>query len=139
MNAMQEGIIKSSYFHFAVSAAGGVAFNYDESGNMTYRGSHDQELVWDAENRLTEVKNFTSGQTLASFVYDGFDDRVFKTEDGSTTLYVNPYYEIQNYDIAQEQVAPHYYLGGRKDPILVNSWVILLEVWEDWTRIPRSA
>ncbi|MFO8011461.1 MAG: RHS repeat-associated core domain-containing protein, partial [Dehalococcoidia bacterium] len=85
-----------------------------ENGNMIYRGSHDQELVWDAENRLTEVKDSTSEETMASFTYDGFDDRVFKTEGGSTTLYINPYYEIQNYDTAEEKVVPHYYFGGQE-------------------------
>jgi YD repeat-containing protein len=43
-------------------------------------------IEWDAENRLTAVKQ--GGDTLASFSYDANGRRATKTADGITTSYV---------------------------------------------------
>jgi RHS repeat-associated protein len=69
---------------------------------MTARGS--QTLTWDLENRLTAV----SGG--ASFVYDGDGNRVKKTENGETVIYVNKYYER---NITNPEVTTSYYLGSK--------------------------
>jgi RHS repeat-associated protein len=57
---------------------------YDPSGNLTSDGTRTFE--WDAENRLTAVKQ--GGNTLASFTYDGNGRRATKTAGGVTTTYV---------------------------------------------------
>jgi phage gp45-like len=71
-------------------------------GNMTTRGT--QTITWDVENRVTAV---TGG---ASFVYDGDGNRVKKTENGETILYVNKYYEK---NITTGIATTSYYLGDR--------------------------
>ncbi len=86
----------------AVSSVSGNNYVYDNNGNMTTRGS--QILTWDVENRVTSI---TGG---ASFVYDGDGNRVKKTENDETILYVNKYFE-KNLDT--EEVTTYYYLGDK--------------------------
>jgi len=43
--------------------------------------------------------------------YHGNGDRILKTENGETTLYVNQYYEI---NLTTGEETSHYYLGGRQ-------------------------
>jgi RHS repeat-associated protein len=59
-------------------------FTYDSNGNLTSDGTKTYE--WDAENRLTAVKE--GANTLASFTYDGKGRRATKTAGGVTTSYV---------------------------------------------------
>jgi RHS repeat-associated protein len=87
---------------YAVSSVGATNYDYDDNGNMHTRGS--QTLTWDVENRVTAV---TGG---ASFLYNGDGNRVKKTENGETILYVNKYFE-KNLDT--EEVTTYYYLGGK--------------------------
>jgi hypothetical protein len=53
----------SAHIH-AVTSVGSMSYGYAANGNMIERGN--QELLWDAENRLTCVSD--NGTT--SFVYD---------------------------------------------------------------------
>ncbi len=87
----------------AVTAVGGTSYAYDANGNMTTRGS--QSLTWDVENRLTGVTG------SASFVYDGDGKRVKKVEGGTTTVYVNRYYEKKIG--TPDEITLYYYLGDR--------------------------
>jgi RHS repeat-associated protein len=59
-------------------------FGYDANGNLSSDGTKTYE--WDAENRLTAVKQ--AGSTLASFTYDGQGRRASKTSGGVTTTYI---------------------------------------------------
>ncbi len=61
-----------------------VNYTYDANGNLTGDGTRTFE--WDAENRLTAVKQ--GATTLASFAYDGDGKRVQKTAGSVTTSYV---------------------------------------------------
>ena len=63
-----------------------------------------QTITWDVENRLITV----SGG--ASFVYDGNGNRVKKTENGETILYINKYYEK---NLTTSTVTINYYLGDK--------------------------
>jgi YD repeat-containing protein len=74
-----------------------------ERGNT--RGS--QTLNWDAENRLTAV---TGGGSNAAFVYDGDGNRIKKTENGETIVYVNPFFEK---NLTTLTTTSSYYLGGK--------------------------
>ena len=63
-------------------------FDYDANGNMTARnkGLADQQtLVWNAENRLSEVQD-NNGNLIESYWYDIGGARVKKVS-GSTTTY----------------------------------------------------
>ncbi|MEW6141995.1 MAG: hypothetical protein AB1597_02415 [Chloroflexota bacterium] len=87
----------------AVTAVGGTNYTYDNNGNMTNRGSH--ELTWTIENQLA---SYYDGSTTTTYVYDGNGQRGKKTVGGTTTLYVNKYYEKTG-----DTVTTSYYLGNR--------------------------
>jgi RHS repeat-associated protein len=91
--------------HAVDSIDGFSSYTYDANGNMTTRGS--QTIDWDVENRVISVSD---NGTTATFVYDGDGNRVMKTENGETILYVNRYYE-KNLDTGV--VTTYYYLGGQ--------------------------
>ncbi len=70
---------------YEVTQAGTAkSFTYDANGNMTGDGTKTYE--WDAENRLTVVKE--GGSPLATFTYDGTGRRSTKASGGVTTTYV---------------------------------------------------
>jgi RHS repeat-associated protein len=65
--------------------AGSTTFGFDNNGNMTSKNENGVlNYSWDTENRLT---GFT-GQSSASFVYDGSGNRRAATRNGVTTRYV---------------------------------------------------
>jgi RHS repeat-associated protein len=68
--------------------ATGDNYEYDDTGNMTEdaRGAH---FIYDAENRLVEVKN-AQNQTIGKYFYDGEGKRVKKYVQSSqeTTIFV---------------------------------------------------
>jgi len=61
-----------------------TTYTYDANGNLAGDGTRTFE--WDAENRLTAVKQ--GGTTLASFTYDGRGRRAQKIAGGVTHSYV---------------------------------------------------
>lgn len=61
-----------------------TSYTYDLNGNLTSDGTKTYE--WDAENRLTAVKQGTTA--LASFTYDGLGQRRLKVVGGTTRTYV---------------------------------------------------
>jgi RHS repeat-associated protein len=70
---------------YQVSESGSTTnYTYDLNGNLTGDGTRTFE--WDAENRLTAVKQGPA--TLASFTYDGQGRRSLKVAGGITITYV---------------------------------------------------
>jgi len=70
---------------YQVSQSGSTTtYTYDANGNLAGDGTRTFE--WDAENRLTAVKQGAS--TLASFTYDGKGRRAQKIAGGVTHTYV---------------------------------------------------
>ena len=64
---------------------------YDLDGNMTtgplpVSPTTNSTLVWDAENRLVEIKN--GATTLAAYSYDALSRRISATVGEATTLYL---------------------------------------------------
>jgi len=61
---------------------------YDSDGNLLDDAgintgtSGDRNFIWDAENRLIEVKDESDGTTIASYAYDYLSRRVRKTVPG---------------------------------------------------------
>jgi len=72
--------------------AGLGSFGYDQNGNMLTRtvGSTIYAQTFNAENKLASV---TWPGHSVSFTYDGDGERLLKTEDGVTTVYLGNYYE----------------------------------------------
>ncbi|MGB5051542.1 MAG: RHS repeat-associated core domain-containing protein [Caldilineaceae bacterium] len=90
----------------AVTAAFGNSYAYDNNGNQTTRtiGSTAYTLVYDYENRLTEVKQGTT--VLASFVYDADGNRVKGTVGGVTTVYIAGLYEYSGTAVKSYYTGP---------------------------------
>ena len=65
-----------------------ATLTYDENGNLTQKveGADTWNYVWDAENRLKEVKK--NAATQATFRYDPSDRRVEKVAAGVTLRFV---------------------------------------------------
>jgi len=67
----------------------GQALTYDKNGNMTSDGS--RTYVWDARNRLVQIKQGTT--VVASYAYDVAGRRSSKSLNGQSTLFL---YDGQN-------------------------------------------
>ena len=64
---------------------GGTARTYDDDGNLLDDGT--RTYVWDAENRLIEVKD-SSGSKIVAYNYDAYSRRIQKIEGSSVTGYL---------------------------------------------------
>jgi YD repeat-containing protein len=93
----------------AVTSAGSNTYSYDANGNQTTRiiGSDTYTLLYDAENRLVEVKK--NSVTMATFVYDGDGRRVKSVMDGETTYFVGAHYELTG-----STVTKYYFAGAAR-------------------------
>ncbi|WP_125777458.1 RHS repeat-associated core domain-containing protein [Antribacter gilvus] len=66
-----------------------AAFDYDATGNTTRRalpGQPEQILAWDAEGELDTVTE--NSAVTDEYVYTADGDRLLRTQDGITTLYL---------------------------------------------------
>ncbi len=82
----------------AVTTAGDYRFDYDQNGNMLYKGNFVTQQTnfykWDIDNRLSKVSNNISGNKV-EFIYDYTGKRVKKINDVSgDTIYASSFYEI---------------------------------------------
>ena len=73
-------------------AATALTPGYDFDGNMTsgplpVSPTTNSTLLWDGENRLTEVKN-SAGTTLEQNLFDASSRKIATTANGVTTLYL---------------------------------------------------
>ncbi|MCE7980173.1 MAG: RHS repeat-associated core domain-containing protein [Caldilinea sp. CFX5] len=91
-----------------VTGSSAQAMGYDFNGNRSYRLTAAQAdiYVYDAENRLVEVKR--NGFTIAGFTYDGDGVRVKGMVNGVTSLYLGNSYEVTN------GVQRKYYYAGNQ-------------------------
>ncbi|WP_282703614.1 RHS repeat-associated core domain-containing protein, partial [Streptomyces sp. CC219B] len=60
-----------------------ASYGYDETGNTTTRPG--QDLIWDAEGRLSKV---TEGSKTTEYLYDADGGRLIARSDAETTLYL---------------------------------------------------
>jgi len=101
---------------YQVTEAGSTtSYTYDANGNLTGDGTRTFE--WDAENRLTAVKQGPT--TLASFVYDGQGRRALKTASGVTTTYV-----YDHADVIEERLSPGDTLRYVRGPDIDEHWAV---------------
>ncbi len=105
----------------AVTDAGGNTYQYDNNGNQTTRviGSDTYLLVYDAENRLVEVKK--NGSTIAQFTFDGDGTRVKSVMGSETILFVGGHYEIANPGSGQT-ITKYYFAGASR--IVIRKYAI---------------
>ncbi len=82
--------------HAVTSLSDGTTMTYDANGNMAskQKGSNLMLFIYDAENRLIEVKK--NGVTTAKYEYDGDGGRVKKIVGSTVTKYVGALYEETN-------------------------------------------
>jgi RHS repeat-associated protein len=113
----------------AASEIGDRKFTYDENGNLTAwedTATNDfRQLAWDEENRL---KLISDNGYISNYVYDASGERVIKSSGGSQgvyingapagivnhsdnnyTVYVSPYFVVQN-----ERFTKYYYAGSNR-------------------------
>ncbi|MFC1949054.1 hypothetical protein ACFLW0_02660 [Chloroflexota bacterium] len=114
------------------ASSNSVNMTYDARGRLIDEkrtvgsDNYTTQFTYDSADRLVSViyptgENVTqsyngrgllyslSGST-ASFVYDGDGNRVNKTENGETILYINRYYDK---NLTTGNVTTYYYLGSR--------------------------
>lgn len=83
--------------NYTVEVAGtNATYTYDPNGNMTSDGV--KTYLWDAENRLVEVKQ--GGNTLVTSAYDAQGRRVEKVAGGVTHHYV-----LEGMHVAEERLS----------------------------------
>lgn len=72
------------------AAPGTAAFAYDATGNTTHRtvDGHTQTLGWDAEGHLATVDDDTAIGAEGRYVYTADGDRLVRTQNGATTVYL---------------------------------------------------
>ena len=88
-------------------------FDYDANGNMTKRNkglASQQTLVWDAENRLSQVQD-NNGDLVEQYWYDVDGARVKKVSGGTTTYTFFAQYEEEVTDGVTTTIS-HYSFGG---------------------------
>ncbi len=85
----------------APTSVGGTSLSYDNSGNLTARGSVSYE--WDYRNRLISSE---TGSTI-TYGYDHTTERVFKATGSATTTYANDLFTTDG-----TTVTKHIYAGG---------------------------
>jgi RHS repeat-associated protein len=113
----------------AATEIGDRKFTYDENGNLTNwedTATNDfRQLAWDEENRL---KLISDNGYISNYVYDANGERVVKSSGGSQgvyingapagivnhsdnnyTVYVSPYFVVQN-----ERFTKYYYAGSNR-------------------------
>ncbi len=93
----------------AATSAGGNTFTYDANGNQITRviGADAFNLVYDAENRIVEVKK--NSTSIAAFAYDADGKRVQATENGTLTKFIGGHYEVTGSEITK-----HYFAGASR-------------------------
>ena len=88
-------------------------FDYDANGNMVTRNkglASQQTLVWDAENRLSQVQD-NNGDLVEQYWYDVGGARVKKTSGSTTTYTFFGHYEEEVTDGTTTAIS-HFSFGG---------------------------
>jgi RHS repeat-associated protein len=77
-------------------------------------GGSTFNLVYDAENRLTQV----SGAATAAFGYNGDGERILGTENGVTMVYIGNYFE---WNVNTSAMTKYYYAGTERVAMKVGT------------------
>jgi YD repeat-containing protein len=90
------------------ATTGTSAFSYDQAGNMTGRtpaGQSAQTLTWDAEGELESLAQDGNGDgdltdpgEKDTYLYSADGERLVRSQDGASTLYLPGGMELTAYD-----------------------------------------
>ena len=81
----EDGVTTRTFTYNGSNEITTTGYTYDHNGNMTSDGESD--YTYDAMNRLTEVADHGTQQTIATYAYDHQGRRTSKTTGGATTRY----------------------------------------------------
>jgi RHS repeat-associated protein len=108
----------------AGTTTGTSSFSYDQAGNMTGRtlaGQRAQTLAWDAEGELSSVAqdgngdgDTTDAAETDKYLYSADGERLVRTQDGASTLYLPGGMELTAYDDGRASTANRYYMFNGK-------------------------
>lgn len=101
------------------ATVGTSSFSYDQAGNMTGRtlaGQTAQTLAWDAEGELTSLAQDGNGDgdtadvnETDKYLYSADGERLVRTQDGASTLYLPGGMELTAYADGRASTANRYY------------------------------
>ncbi|MCY3994420.1 MAG: hypothetical protein OXF50_24565 [Caldilineaceae bacterium] len=114
-NGQAYGYGNAGPYHAVDRIGNADRFDYDANGNMTVRNkgiAGQQTLVWDAENRLSQVQD-NNGDLLEQYWYDVDGARVKKTSGTTTTYTFFAHYEEEVSGVVTTTVS-HYSFGGMR-------------------------
>ena len=101
---------KHAVTHIGGTTAGHQKYWYDANGNATRRITDaTYDLIYDAENRLTQLKK--NGAVSGTYVYDGDGVRVKETAGGVTRVFIGAYFEWTGSTTSMKR---YYYAGGTR-------------------------
>ncbi len=101
---------KHALTHVGGTTAGYQKYWYDANGNATKRITDaPYDLIYDAENRLTQLKK--NGAVSGTYVYDGDGVRVKETAGGVTRVFIGAYFEWTGSTTTMKR---YYYAGGTR-------------------------
>ena len=112
-NGQSYGYGDGGPYHAVDRIGGADRFDYDANGNMTERNkglAGQQTLVWDAQNRLSEVQD-NNGDMLEQYWYDVDGSRVKKVNGSTTTYTFFAHYEEEVTSGVTTAIS-HYTFGG---------------------------
>ena len=112
-NGQTYGYGDAGPYHAVDRIGGQDRFDYDANGNAVKRNKGlegEQALVWDAQNRLSQVRN-KSGDLVEQYWYGVEGARVKKTSGGTTTYTFFAHYEEEVTGTVTTAVS-HYSFGG---------------------------
>ena len=101
----------SAHKHAVTGTSNGNIYSYDQNGNQTSRrvGGTTYTLIYDAENRLVQVK---LGRTIqATYTYNGDGNRVKTVVGSTTTAFVG---NILEWTGSTTMMKKYYYAGGQR-------------------------
>jgi RHS repeat-associated protein len=101
----------SAHKHAVTGTSNGNSYSYDANGNQTSRrvGGITYTLIYDAENRLVQIKRGSNIQ--ATYTYDGDGNRVKTVVGSTTTAYVGNFLEWTGSTATMKR---YYYSGGQR-------------------------
>ena len=103
----------TAHIHAVSKTSTGNTYSYDQNGNQTSRkvGGITYTLIYDAENRLVQIKRGSNIQ--ATYTYDGDGNRVKTVVGSTTTTYIGNYLERECINTTCA-LKSYYYAAGQR-------------------------
>ncbi len=115
------------------TTVGTAAQTYDTNGNFLTDGTNT--LTWDYKGR---VKTITEGADTYTYLYDHEGNRVKETKGTGSTVFVNPYYTLENGTIETHIFAEGEVIGSIKNVSGVSDLCLLTQTSLLFTLTPET-